>query len=153
MNLLEANVTVNGGVALELGGSTFPVPDSALAAYPGLRSYSGRQVVAGVRSQYLHPGAERPELTTVDAEVELVEALGGESIVYFRIDATVVREGQHEDEEEEEVVEGEGVVGTRPNLVAQYPSHVQLQIKEHVPVAIDVAKMHFFDGETGDPLR
>jgi multiple sugar transport system ATP-binding protein len=152
MNLLEVNVTVNGGVAIELGGSTVPVPDGALAAYPGLRSYGGRQVVAGVRSQYLHPAAERPELTTVDAEVELVEALGGESIVYFRIDATVVREGQPE-EEEEEVVEGEGVVGTRPNLVAQYPSHVQLQIKEHVPVGIDVAKMHFFDGETGDPLR
>jgi hypothetical protein len=30
---------------------------------------------------------------------------------------------------------------------------VQLQISEHVPVGIDVAKMHFFDGESGDPLR
>jgi multiple sugar transport system ATP-binding protein len=153
MNLLEANVSVNGGVSVEFGGTTFPVPEGALSAYPGLRSYGGRQVVAGVRSQYLFPAAQRPELPTLDAEVELVEALGGESIVYFRIDATAVREGQHEDEEEE-VVEGEGgVVASRPNLVAQYPSHVQLQISEHVPVGIDVAKMHFFDGESGDPLR
>jgi multiple sugar transport system ATP-binding protein len=152
MNLLEANVSVNGGVTVEFGGTTFPVPEGALQAYPGLRSYGGRQVVAGVRSQYLFPAAQRPELLTLDAEVELVEALGGESIVYFRIDATAVREGQHEDEEEE-VVDGEGVVASRPNLVAQYPSHVQLQISEHVPVGIDVAKMHFFDGESGDPLR
>jgi multiple sugar transport system ATP-binding protein len=153
MNLIEANVSVNGGVTVEFGGTRFPVPDGALSAYPGLRSYGGRQVVAGVRSQYLFPAAQRPELPTLDAEVELVEALGGESIVYFRIDATAVREGQQEDEEEE-VVEGEGgVVASRPNLVAQYPSHVQLQISEHVPVGIDVAKMHFFDGESGDPLR
>src|SRR5499427_1287820 len=37
MNLLEATVSVNGSVALELGGTTLPVPDEALRAYPGLR--------------------------------------------------------------------------------------------------------------------
>jgi multiple sugar transport system ATP-binding protein len=152
MNLLEASVSVNGGVSVDLGGTTLPVPEQALSVYPKLRSYDGRRVVAGVRSQYLHPAQERPELPSFDAEVELVEALGGESIVYFRIAATAVREGQ-EAEEEEEVTDGEGVVATRPNLVAQYPAHVQLQIKERVPVGVDVARMHFFDAETGEPLR
>jgi len=65
MNLLEANVSVNGGVTVEFGGTKFPVPDAALSAYPGLRSYGGRQVVAGVRSQYLYPAAQRPELPTL----------------------------------------------------------------------------------------
>ena len=153
MNLLEANVSVNGGVTVSFGGTTFDVPDAALALYPKVRSYDGRTVVAGVRSQYLHPASERPDLSTLDAEVELVEALGGESIVYFKIDANVVREGQEHDGEEEEAVGGEGVVGSRPNLVAQYPAHVMLRITEHVPVAVDVARMHFFDGETGEPLR
>jgi multiple sugar transport system ATP-binding protein len=152
MNLLEADVSVNGGVTVTFGGTTFPVPDEALSVYPRLRSYDGRTVVAGVRSQYLHPAAERPTLPTLDAEVELVEALGGESIVYFRIDANVVREGQR-DEEEEEVASDGGVVASRPNLVAQYPAHVMLRISEHVPVAVEVAKMHFFDGDTGEPLR
>jgi multiple sugar transport system ATP-binding protein len=151
MNLLETTVSVNGGVSVELGGTTLPVPDEALAVYPGLRGANGRRIVAGIRSQYLHPAQERPELPSFDAEVELVEALGGESIVYFRIDATAVREGQ--EEEEEQVTEGEGVVATRPNLVAQYPAHVQLQIKEHIPVAVDVARMHFFDAESGEPLK
>jgi multiple sugar transport system ATP-binding protein len=152
MNLLETTVSANGGVSVELGGVSLPVPDEALSQYPKLRSYGGRRVVAGLRSQYLHPAQERPELPVLDAEVELVEALGGESIVYFRIDATAVREGQ-EEEEEEQVTDGEGVVATRPNLVAQYPAHVQLQIKERVPVGVDVARMHFFDAETGEPLR
>jgi multiple sugar transport system ATP-binding protein len=152
MNLLEATVSVNGGVSVSLDGATLPVPDEALAAYPGLRGRDGATVVAGVRSQYLHPASERPELPTLDGRVELVEALGGESIVYFHVDASAVREGQHE-EEGEVAASGEGVVASRPNLVAQFPAHVILRLTEHVPVAIDVGKMHFFDAESGDPLR
>jgi multiple sugar transport system ATP-binding protein len=154
MNLLEASVSVNGGVSISLGSATLQVPDEALAAYPRLRGAEGRTVVAGVRSQYLHPASERPDLPTLEGRVDLVEALGGESIVYFHIDAFAVREGQHEDEEVE-VVEGggEGVVASRPNLVAEFPAHVQLRLTETVPVAVDVAKMHFFDAESGEPLR
>jgi multiple sugar transport system ATP-binding protein len=154
MNLLEAKVSVNGGVSVSIGETTLPVPGEALAAYPSLRARDGTSVVAGVRSQYLHPASERPDLPTIDGRVELVEALGGESIVYFHIDAFAIREGQHE-EDEAEVVEsgGEGVVASRPNLVAQFPAHVLLRLTEHVPVAIDVARMHFFDAESGEPLR
>jgi multiple sugar transport system ATP-binding protein len=151
MNLLEANVTANGGVKVQFAGNTFEVPDEALAAYPKVRGYGGRKVVAGLRSQSLHPAAERPDLPTLSARVELVEALGGESIVYFRVDATVIREGQEDEEAEEST--GEGVVAQRPNLVAQFPAHVQLQIQQEVPVAVEVSRMHFFDEETGEPLR
>ena len=152
MNLLEATVSANGGVSLALGGATLPVPDEALAAYPGLRTRHGATVVAGLRSQHLHPASERPELPTMNGRVELVEALGGESIVYFHIDATIVREGRHE-EELEEAASAEGVVATRPNLVAEFPAHVLLRLAEHVPIAVDVAKMHFFDADSGEPLR
>ena len=152
MNLLEAQVAVNGGVTLSFGGATLPVPDTALAAYPRLRSYDGRRVVAGVRSQFLHPTSERPDLPTIDGQVDLVEALGAESVVYFKIDAFAIREGQHE-ELDEAPVSDDGVVASRPNLVAQFPAGVMLRLLDQVPVAVDVARMHFFDGETGEPLR
>jgi multiple sugar transport system ATP-binding protein len=152
MNLLEANVSVNGDVTVELGTTRLSVPDEALRAYPKLRSYGGRMVIAGLRSQHLHPGSERSDLPTFDARVDLVEALGGESIVYFRIDAQALREIGHE-EEGEEAASAEGVVASRPNLVAQFPAHVMLRLQEQIPVAVDVARMHFFDGETGEPLR
>jgi multiple sugar transport system ATP-binding protein len=153
MNLLETTVSVNGGVSLSLGGATLPVPAEALAAYPRLREYGGRTVVAGVRSEFLHPAAERPNLPTIDATVDLIEALGSASIVYFRIDATAVREGQHAEVEEEAAASEGGVVASRPNLVAEFPAHTQIQIAAKVAVAVDVANVHFFDGETGDPLR
>jgi multiple sugar transport system ATP-binding protein len=152
MNLLEATVSVNGGVSLELAGVTLQVPDEALRAYPGLRGANGRTIVTGIRSQNLHPASERPELPTLTGQVELVEALGGESMVYLHVDANPVREGQHADQD---VVEeaGAGVGGVRPNLVAGFPAHIQLRLTEEVPVAVDVAKLHFFDAETGEPLR
>jgi multiple sugar transport system ATP-binding protein len=154
MNLLQTAVSVNGGLSISLGGTTLPVPDAALAAYPGLRGRAGSTVIAGVRSQFLHPASERPDLPTVEGRVELVEALGGESIVYFHIEATAIREGQHEDEDEAEApASSEGVAASRPNLVAQFPAHVMLRLTERVPVAVDVARMHFFDAETGEPLR
>jgi multiple sugar transport system ATP-binding protein len=88
----------------------------------------------------------------VSAEVELVEALGSESMVYFKIDAFAIREGQHE-EVAEAPTSAEGIVAARPNLVAEFPAHTLLRLTEQVPVAVDVARMHFFDGETGAPLR
>jgi multiple sugar transport system ATP-binding protein len=151
MNLLEANVGVNGAVTVSVGGATLTVPDEALRRYPGIRGYDGRKIVLGLRSQFLHPTSERPDLPTMDARVELVEALGGESIVYFHIDAVAVREGQHEEEEAEPGAEG--VTATRPNLVAQFPAHAQVQLTEQIPIAVDVAKLHFFDAESGAPLR
>ena len=151
MNLLEATVAVNGGVSMTLGSTVLPVPEAALAAYPVLRKYDGRTVIAGVRSQFLHPAAERPELPALDARVELVEALGSESMVYFRIDAhsigDVVKEGADEE------VGTDGVVASRPNLIAEFPAHITPRLAEHLPVAIDVAKTHFFDSDTGAPLR
>jgi len=152
MNLLEATVSANGEVAVSFGSTSLAIPEQALAAYPKLRAYHGRTVVAGLRSQFLHPAGERPELPTIDASVELVEALGGESIVYFRIDAFAIRQGQHVEVGETPTSE-EGVVASRPNLVAQFPAHTPVRLSEQVPVAVDVARMHFFDGETGEPLR
>ena len=75
------------------------MPDEALRAYPGLRGANGRTVVAGIRSQFLHPAAERPDLPTLTGRIELVEALGSDSMVYLHVDANAVREGKHADQD------------------------------------------------------
>src|SRR6478735_7798888 len=137
MNLLEGGVSVNGGVTVDLGGNPLPIADQALALYPRLREYSGRNVIVGLRAGDLHPGAEHAEMPKITAEVELVESLGGESMAYFKVgarqirtDATVVDEALAEGGEHEE-----SVVGSRPNLVASFPAHIQLRIGDNVPVA------------------
>jgi multiple sugar transport system ATP-binding protein len=156
MNLLDVPVTVqNGSVSITLGGETLPVPDAALKTYPRLREYGGRSVVAGIRSQAMHPSRERSDLPTFTARVELVEALGSQNMAYFKVgnraiksDAVVVDETLAAADEHEGTV-----IGSRPNLVAEFPPDVRLTINEEVPVAVDVSKVHFFDEGTGAPLR
>src|SRR3954453_10712299 len=61
MNLLEAHVSVNGSGDVRIGDTPLTVPDEALRRYPGIRRYNGRTIVAGLRSQHLHPSSEHPE--------------------------------------------------------------------------------------------
>jgi multiple sugar transport system ATP-binding protein len=155
MNLIETNVSVDGdSVALLIGGQRLPVPDAALKRYPGIRGADGRRVVVGLRASDLHFARDRPDLPTLTARLELVEVLGSESIAYFRIDAMAIRpEGV--DEETDEEMEGQGVTAARPNFVASVPaeSAYGLEMDTDIPIAVDAARLHVFDEETGEPLR
>ena len=152
MNLLVLNVSVdNGSVELLLNTQRIPVGDEALREYPRVREYGGRPVVVGIRPGNLHPASERPDLPSITARVELLEALGSESMAYFHVDAMAIRTDVAFDETTGQG--GESVVGSRPNFIASFPPHIQLSIDHEVPVAIDAGKLHFFDEETGEPLR
>jgi multiple sugar transport system ATP-binding protein len=151
MNLFEGTVHAAGpDVTVTIGSSTLPVGQVCVTRYSGIRSLDGGEVVVGVRAEDVHPAAARPDLPTIDARVELVEALGSGLMVYLAIDATRVRP---EGTDEEEEVGEEGVAGTRPNLIAHFPPRVDLRIAETIPIALDTAGLHFFDRETGAALR
>jgi multiple sugar transport system ATP-binding protein len=155
MNLIEADVTVEAdAVTLLVGGQRLPVPAAALQRYPGLRGAGGRRIVVGLRAGDLHLARDRPGLPALTARLELIEVLGSESIAYFRIDAMAIRpEGV--DEEADDEMEGQGVTAARPNFVASVPaeSAYGLEIDTEVTIAVDAAKLHAFDQETGEPLR
>jgi multiple sugar transport system ATP-binding protein len=153
MNLIEGMVSANGGVTVDLGGNRLAISDEALENYSRLREFDGRPVIVGLRAGDLHPAQGRDDLPQIRARVELVESLGGESMAYFRVDA---RQIKAEAAEEEEILESdstETVVGSRPNLVASFPPHVQLTLGDEVPVAVDTKNLHFFDEASGAPLR
>jgi multiple sugar transport system ATP-binding protein len=155
MNLIEADVSVEGdAVSFVIGGQRLPVPQAALKRYPAIGAVDGRRVVVGLRPGDLHLARDRPDLPTLTARLELVEVLGSESIAYFRIDAMAIRpEGV--DEETDDEMDGEGVTAARPNFVASVPaeSAYGLEIDTDVPIAVDAAKLHAFDQESGEPLR
>jgi multiple sugar transport system ATP-binding protein len=155
MNLVEADVVADGDApTLRIGVQTLPVPDAALKRYPGLRGMDGRRVVVGLRAGDLHLASDRPDLPALTARLELVEALGAESIAYFRLNAMAIRpEGV--DEETDDQMEAQGVSAARPNLVASVPadSAYSLRLDTDVPIAVDAAKLHAFDLATGEPLR
>jgi len=153
MNLLEAHVSANGGVSIDLGGNTLPIPDAALSNYPKLREWNGRNVIVGLRAGDLHPAQGFDQLPQITADVELVESLGGESMAYFKVDARQIKAESSAAEEELENEDEASVVGSRPNLVASFPPHVQLKIGDRVQIAVDAKNLHFFDEGSGSPLR
>ena len=152
MNLFRGTILGdNGTVSVTLADKTIAVEQSCVARYGGIRSLTGRNVVVGIRAEDVHPAAARPELPTLDASVELVEALGSGVMAHFKIGAESYRPvesrgaGAVEDG-------GSQVLGTQPNLVAHFPPRIDLQIADTVPVAIDPAALHFFDEDTGAAL-
>jgi multiple sugar transport system ATP-binding protein len=156
MNLIQAGVRAeNGTVMLAVGDQRLPLAEEALARYPGVRGYDGRQVVLGVRSDDLHPIRNRPELPTLTATLELLEALGSQSMAYFRVDAETMRTDADDLEEELEQPDAEGVTAARPNLVATFSARdaLGLKVADEIPLGVDVAQVHVFDAETGVPLR
>jgi multiple sugar transport system ATP-binding protein len=153
MNLLEARVSVNGGVSIDLGGNTLPIPDQALANYPRLREWNGRDVIVGLRAGDLHPAQGFDQLPQITADVELVESLGGESMAYFKVNARQIKSESSAAEEELENEDAASVVGSRPNLVASFPPQVQVKIGDRVQIAVDAKNLHFFDEASGAPLR
>jgi multiple sugar transport system ATP-binding protein len=154
MNLLAARVaSQNDTVNVIFGGQQVPLSDEAMRRFPEVRGREGRSVVLGVRADHLHRADRRPDLPAINADLELIEALGSQSIAYFRVDAMVI--GVDEDLLEEQEVDGEGVTAARPNLVVAMPAEEAsgLRAGERVPLAIDTKHIHLFDAETGAPLR
>jgi multiple sugar transport system ATP-binding protein len=154
MNLLAATVaSQNGTVNVMLGRQHVPLSDEAMRRFPEVRGREGREVVLGVRADNLHRADHRPDLPAINAGLELIEALGSQSIAYFRVDAMVI--GVDDDLLEEQELDGEGVTAARPNLVAAMPAEeaVGLRAGEQIPLAIDTKHIHLFDAETGAPLR
>ena len=155
MNILLADVQVEGGeVSVMLGRHRLRVPDSTLERYRALVSYNGRSVAMGIRSEDLHPVVQRPELDRVAARLELLEALGSETVAFFRIDVRTVRGAAGiSGDAVEEVVEEESIAAARPNLVATFPPRLDLRLGDDVEIGVDVEHAHFFDDETGAALR
>ena len=155
MNFFAADLRVaEGRVTVSLDGQELPVPDGALERYRALPSYNGRSVAMGIRSEDLHPADQRPELPRITARLELIEALGSETMAFFRIDARTIRSvAAATGDAVEEVVGDEGIAAARPNLVAAFPPRVALAIGDDVAVGVDVEHAHFFDEETGAALR
>ena len=154
MSLLEARLaSTNGSVAVALGGQHIELSAEARARFDAARLEDGRPVVVGIRADDLHRGDKRADLPAIEAGLELIEALGSQSIAYFKVDARAIGiENDAEDGEDE----GEAhAAATRANLAASLPAEdaAGLRLGDRVPVAVDTKRIHLFDAETGEPLR
>lgn len=145
MNLYESTVTIDGdGGTVTIGTQTLSLDPSVLAKRPKLRDYDAKQVVLGIRPEDFEDaalasgGGEGKSLT---APVTLLEALGSEIMVHFRLDANTVDSGDPDAVEEQG---GENA----SNAVGRFNPRSTVRMGETAQIAVAIDNAHFFDADT-----
>ncbi len=140
MNLVEAVVD---GSHVEFAGFRLPLPDGAEVP-------RGR-VILGLRPEAFEDVAfADPALPTVDVEVAVIEELGSDTHVIFPVDAPPVESDELrvlEDREEELTLGGDRAV-----FNARVDARTAAAPGDLLPLALDPARLQFFDLETGENL-
>ena len=158
MNLYEGRI-VGGETGLEvaLGDQRLRVGARELLSRPGLGAYRDRAVVVGLRPESIYGVEPADSATRAPAErgagalkvkVELVESLGSELIVHFRMPAKVVEvDADDEDAALTELSVGGGLVGGHGE--ARVGRNHAVRAGEEVRLSVDTNRLYFFDLSTG----
>ena len=140
MNLYQG--TLNQDVTeVKLGSQTLVLPDQVAAAHPELRAHGGRGVVVGLRPEHLSVAVDEAVGPALKGDVDLVEELGSELMVHFKIDAVNAYPGGAPLEDDEGPRNGgQGVARVGPDT--------PVRGGERVRFAVNVDGLQFFDPAT-----
>jgi multiple sugar transport system ATP-binding protein len=154
MNLYEGVIS-SDATEVKVGSQSLNLSEALLNARPALRGYKDRKVVIGIRPEHLTDAALAPATapgTTLDADVELIEALGNELQVHFLIDATRVRSEEAQAATETRELEGLQTLqtgGVKAAGVARVSPRSELKAGSRATFAVDTERLNFFDNENG----
>ena len=143
MNLVEATVD---GAEVAFGQFRLPLDARRLPS----STDSGRRVILGIRPEAFEDAAfASSALPTLDAEVVVLEELGPDAHVFFRVEATRVAVETLEGEADD----GADLVVERGSLLnARLDPRTTARVGSSVQLAVDPARFHFFDPESGATL-
>ena len=142
MNLVEATVDDDDVV---FGQVRIPLD-------PGRRPLAIRagRVILGIRPETFEDAAfASAELPRVGVEVVVLEELGSDAHVFFRVDATRIATGALEGD----VDDGVDLVTDRGSLLnARVDPRTSARVGGMLQLAVDPTRFHFFDADTGSSL-
>ena len=138
---------------LQVGDQHLRVDPALLRNRPGVRAYLDRPVAVGIRPEDMQDASLAPAGGAVlYGAVDLVEALGSELLVHLRVAVPgVVTEDTRELARDAglDPVEPVGTAGPLTELVARFSPRSRVRKGELVEVAVDTARLHVFDLDTG----
>jgi multiple sugar transport system ATP-binding protein len=145
MNLYEGRADISGdGGSVTFGSHTIGLDEHVLAARPGLKGYDGKPVIVGIRPEDFEDAAVLdgvPENRRLTSKVSLIESLGSEVMVHFRLDAKTVDSGDPDAVEE-------STSENAANAVGRFNPRSRARIGENIDIAVAIENVHFFDAET-----
>jgi multiple sugar transport system ATP-binding protein len=147
MNLVEARVD---GRAVSFGDFSIPLPDNV-----DLSAYQGRSVILGIRPSDMEDTAvwRTESLPVVEVAAEVIEELGSEVNVLFRVNAPPVAT---EDTLAAAAVEGDEealipLIGEDDHTLfcARVDARTKARPGARVTLSLDPERFHYFDKDTG----
>ena len=138
MNLFEGRMKDQQILA---PGFTIPIPERLFEKSPTLKSYDGANLIFGIRPEDLFDSKldSGSRHATIPAMVKSIEELGSELIVHLNLDALRIDSGDPDAVED---------LSGAANAVAKFESISTIRPAQQIDLAIDVAKLHFFDPAT-----
>jgi multiple sugar transport system ATP-binding protein len=155
MNLVEAELArEDGGLAVRFGPHRLGLPDALVEARPALSDYVGRRLALGIRPEDVEDvafaGNASPD-ARLSVVVDIKEDMGSEVFLHFAVDAPPVTA-----EQMLEVVGAEALAAADEQthhhggaFVARVHRGSTAREGERVELAVDGARLHLFDLETG----
>jgi multiple sugar transport system ATP-binding protein len=161
MNLMEATLQPgdDGTLVVELGGTQLPVPAETVAQRPGLRAYSGRPIILGIRPEDLEDAslmADAPPERRIRSTIDLREALGSDVLVHFTLDAApavtddVVELAVDAGHAGDEAVQH--VAADQAHVIARLNPRTRAANGEPIELEVDTRRLHFFDPDEGSAI-
>jgi multiple sugar transport system ATP-binding protein len=151
MNFVTARLVRDDGPAVSFAGLRLPVPESLLAARPGLDGYFDRELILGIRpSDFEDAALADPGWARMPVTAGVTEDLGSEIHVLFSIDAPQVQHASitqagAEDDDDAAIP----LAGGKSLWTARVAARSSVRPGQPVELAVDTSNLQFFDTDTG----
>jgi len=145
MNLYEGVLSED---SITIGSNTLALDTAAFSQRPALKDHTGQTLIVGIRPEDMEDAAVKPEHPAdqrIQSTVKLVESLGAEVMVHFDLDATSVDSGDPDAVQDDSTHAG--------SAVGRFSPRSRVRAGDNVDVAIDTARIHFFDPDTRLAIR
>jgi multiple sugar transport system ATP-binding protein len=155
MNLVGADfVRQDGGHVARFGEHELSVPESVLQARTALAGREGQRVVLGIRPEDIEDASLAADGERLAAVVDIREDMGSEVYVHFGVGETAVLSEQVEAAVGAEAAEVAQVeAGQKGNVwIARLDRDTRAAEGQKIELAVDTARLHFFDPETGEGI-
>ena len=153
MNLMRGQVNVDDGVVtVSFAEHRLVLAPGAVERYPGLLDRSGTEVIVGIRPEHFAMEGDvgvGPD-SVMEVEVNLAEAMGAEVHIHAELD---VPPASIDPSLVDPDVDPEAIPVDKTLLIARVDGIHTVAMGERVRLAVKTHLLHFFDPETGAPLR
>jgi multiple sugar transport system ATP-binding protein len=142
MNL--ANATIEGET-VRIGSLSIPLHRE--------RRPAESRVIVGIRPEAFEDIAfAARDLPTIDVTVEVLESIGSDAYVFFRVDAETVRVEDAMSDEGEETTSLLADEGDVSMFAARVDARTKARVGQQLTLAVDPSRLYYFSPETGESV-